>query len=674
MGIILNPLKRGAIKDDIRLLCGRFNTMRRISIFLIVFFSLMSQHVAGQKALADSVQRVLEDELPDSTRVLAMLKLGLYTEAFDNAKAIEIYDETITFCIERKMDYYAGLAHWNQAYAYQSERKSDLQHQALARAIGFFMKSDHPKAKDGLASAYGDMAIYFQYQESFDTSARYYLKQISVLEKLENTSKLVTSYVNLSMLYQQLKVLDKLKHYLDKALSTAKKSGVKKDLFSAYVMQPHYYTEIGDFRAARSYLDTARLYIYPGIDKTRLQIFYLFSASTWQNLMHYDSAIYYYQKVYHDAQESKNSWSMVEPLLQIGYVHLQQKNYKEAEKYIKEGIALAEKDSIKTFMKEGYGTLSDVYVATGNWEGAYKFYKKYTELKDTLQSQEQESFILELEKKYETEKKDDQITIQKEQLKNRATLNYILMGSAVFILIVSILSYLTYRQRQNLQQQRIAELEKEKQLLASEAVIKGQDEERGRLAKDLHDGLGGLLSGIKFSLTNMKSNVILDSDSALVFERSLDMLDHSIAELRRVAHNMMPEVLVKFGLAEALKSYCAGLTESQLFKIDFQSIGMESRLASNTEIFIYRIVQELLSNTAKHAKATQVLVQLARQNGEVSITVEDDGVGFDTSLIQNTTGAGWANIQSRVEYLKGKLDVQSAFGQGTSVHITIPAS
>jgi two-component system NarL family sensor kinase len=164
----------------------------------------------------------------------------------------------------------------------------------------------------------------------------------------------------------------------------------------------------------------------------------------------------------------------------------------------------------------------------------------------------------------------------------------------------------------------------------------------------------------------------LDADSALVFERSLDMLDHSISELRRVAHNMMPEVLVKFGLSEALKSYCASLSESQLFKNDFQSIDMENRLASNTEIFIYRIVQELLNNAAKHAKATQVLVQLARQNDEISITVEDDGVGFDTATIKNATGAGWANIQSRIEYLKGKLDVQSSAGKGTSVHIIIP--
>jgi two-component system, NarL family, sensor kinase len=253
------------------------------------------------------------------------------------------------------------------------------------------------------------------------------------------------------------------------------------------------------------------------------------------------------------------------------------------------------------------------------------------------------------------------------------------------VLAIVLLARRAYQQKKRilekenaLNQSRIAELEKEKQLMASEAVIKGQDEERGRLAKDLHDGLGGLLSGVKFSLANMKSHVILDADSALVFERSLDMLDHSISELRRVAHNMMPEVLVKFGLSEALKSYCDRMRESQIFKIDFQSIDMDERLSSNTEIFVYRIVQELLNNTAKHAKATHVLVQLARQNSEISITVEDNGIGigigFERPGVDNAGGIGWANIRSRVEYLKGKLDVQSSRGQGTSVHITIPVS
>jgi signal transduction histidine kinase len=263
-------------------------------------------------------------------------------------------------------------------------------------------------------------------------------------------------------------------------------------------------------------------------------------------------------------------------------------------------------------------------------------------------------------------------------LKQRLLINVVLGAALVSIVIILLLAMRTYRQRQKLMmkenevhQVRIAQLESEKQLLASEAIIRGQEEERGRLAKDLHDGLGGLLSGIKFSLTNMKSHVILDAENALVFERSLDMLDHSIAELRRVAHNMMPEVLVKFGLEEALKSYCDSIRQSGIYQIDFQSIGITVRLPISIEIILYRIVQELLNNIAKYAKATNVLVQLSRHDQEVSITVEDNGIGFDVATLEKSQGAGWVNIRSRIDYLKGKVDVKSAPSQGTSVYITL---
>jgi signal transduction histidine kinase len=360
----------------------------------------------------------------------------------------------------------------------------------------------------------------------------------------------------------------------------------------------------------------------------------------------------------------------------------------KAEEYARQSLELARKYNFTEDIGKAYSLLAEISILKKEFKQNIIYSFKSDSVRSVLLNESIARNIQELEAKYESEKKGQQILdLQREaeirnlSVKQNRLFNYILIGSLAAIVVILLLARRTYQQKKkilekenSLNQSRIAELEAEKQLLASEAVIKGQDEERGRLAKDLHDGLGGLLSGVKFSLTNMKSNVILDANSAFVFERSLDMLDHSISELRRVAHNMMPEVLVKFGLSEALKSYCDHLRESQIFKIDFQSIGMEDRLSANTEIFIYRIVQELLNNTARHAKATQVLVQLARQNGEVSITVEDDGSGFDKSIIEKATGAGWGNIRSRVDYLKGKIDVLSAPGQGTSVHIIIPVS
>ena len=167
----------------------------------------------------------------------------------------------------------------------------------------------------------------------------------------------------------------------------------------------------------------------------------------------------------------------------------------------------------------------------------------------------------------------------------------------------------------------------------------------------------------------MKDNLIVTPDNMAVFERSLDMIDTSIKELRRVAHNMMPEMLTKFGLDEALKEYCSTVNATKLLSVKYQSLGMETRLDKAIEIIVYRIIQELLNNILKHAAASEAFIQLIRDNDRLNIVVEDNGKGFDTALLENSKGAGWVSIRSRVEYLKGELDIHSEPGKGVLINM-----
>jgi signal transduction histidine kinase len=181
-----------------------------------------------------------------------------------------------------------------------------------------------------------------------------------------------------------------------------------------------------------------------------------------------------------------------------------------------------------------------------------------------------------------------------------------------------------------------------------------------------------MLSGIKYSFNTMKGNLIMTPENAQAFERSMDMLDSSIKEMRRVAHNMMPEALVKFGLDTALKDFCNDINQTGALKVNYQSIGLANiTIAQTTAITIYRIVQELINNTMKHAAATSAIVQLSQTDGIISITVEDDGKGFDTAVLNQSKGIGWSNIQNRIEFLKGTIDVKAEAAKGTSVHIEI---
>lgn len=213
------------------------------------------------------------------------------------------------------------------------------------------------------------------------------------------------------------------------------------------------------------------------------------------------------------------------------------------------------------------------------------------------------------------------------------------------------------------------ELQKDKQRIIFESILKGQEEERSRLAEDLHDGLGGMLHCVKYSLLKMKGTRGITADNNSVLERSLLMLDYSITELRRMAHNMMPVSLARFGLDEALKDYCDSINNSDILKVKYQSFHLNKRFDNNSEVNIYRIIQELLNNTVKHAKASEALVQLLRAENRLNITVEDNGKGFDYNNLCNKKGTGLLNIRNRVALLKGKIDFQSEQEKGTSVFI-----
>jgi signal transduction histidine kinase len=182
-----------------------------------------------------------------------------------------------------------------------------------------------------------------------------------------------------------------------------------------------------------------------------------------------------------------------------------------------------------------------------------------------------------------------------------------------------------------------------------------------------------MLSGIKYSLHTIRDDVATTPQNRHAFERSIDMLDSSIKEIRRVAHNMMPEALIRFGLNTALRDFCKDVTQTGTLKINYQSIGMDAvAIDQTTGIAIYRIVQELICNAVKHAAATSAIVQMACSENSISLTVEDNGKGFDINRLRDNRGlGGWVNIRHRVEYLGGRCDITSQPGEGTSVHVEL---
>lgn len=223
-------------------------------------------------------------------------------------------------------------------------------------------------------------------------------------------------------------------------------------------------------------------------------------------------------------------------------------------------------------------------------------------------------------------------------------------------------------QENKINKQLINELEKEKQLVATHAVLAGEENERRRLARDLHDGLGSILTGVKLKLANMKGNYILDEENRTDFGNALTMLDSAVSELRRVAHNLMPEALIKYGLKDALEDFCTNLENSNV-KVIFRFYGNFSRVDQKLETGSFRIVQELVNNALKHSGATQIIVQMVQEDSRLSLSVQDNGKGFDKNIIDKINTVGLNSIKSRVASLNDLIDIYTEEGKGTEIEV-----
>lgn len=202
-------------------------------------------------------------------------------------------------------------------------------------------------------------------------------------------------------------------------------------------------------------------------------------------------------------------------------------------------------------------------------------------------------------------------------------------------------------------------------------MIEGQENERRRIARDLHDGLGGILTTIKMHFSNIQQE-ITKLDELNMVEKTGSLIEHANAEVRKIAHEMMPGSLVKLGLTDALEELCARNSMEGKLDVHFEKLNMDSRLSETAEVMLYRVAQELLNNIQKHSEATDVILQLSDTGEQIEMVVEDNGKGFNPDLIDTTTSMGLKSIKSRISFLNGTTIIESTLGTGTTISVSIP--
>jgi two-component system NarL family sensor kinase len=335
----------------------------------------------------------------------------------------------------------------------------------------------------------------------------------------------------------------------------------------------------------------------------------------------------------------------------------------------KKALALAQQNNITAKLPMIYTSLANNYETAKDYAKAASYYKMISDLKDSMYADANPQAIAEMRTRYETEKQDRLIEQQNNKLRMQ---NYLFAGIAVFILLSGLL-LLSWYKRNKLRQETALKTElMRQQEQAIRAVMEAEENERQRIAKDLHDGVGQMMSAAKMNLSAFESELKFDNDEQRhSFEKVINLVDESCREVRTVSHVMMPNALLKNNLGDAIREFTGKLNQKEL-RISVYTEGLNERLDSNIETMLYRVVQECVNNTIKHAGASTLDISLIRDKDGISGTIEDNGKGFDAGNPELMKGIGMKNISSRIEYLKGTVDVDSAPGRGTVVGLHIP--
>ncbi len=636
---------------------------------------------SNQQYYLDSLLTIANKNKIDSNSVNTLINLQRYY--FERG----LYDSTLkyakrAFSIARELDNKKSFAriHYNLGLTYTNLVQYDSAKFYLDAAEEFM-----PVIKDTALqiNCYNANAMLCNYQSDYSTAVEYLMKAAGLIDQSTSAKLrqlLPQTYGNIGHNLIAEEQLEKGIEYEKKALMLKNYPNESRyrvllhlDIFDAYV-------KLKDNKAAKKYLDSAILINQPLNNVVLTSLVANNEGYYYENINDFPKSLSSYSKAYQLCDSTGNNFLKAQAGDNIAQLYFKTKKYYEAEKFAKESNDIAKRLKMYKVVADTYDVLKNVSSQKGDFKNALEYAELNKLYADSATNKETQQITVSLESKYQHHKNEKEIatltlTNAEKQLAVVKRDRYLVLGglAASALLIILGLLYRNSKNKQGiaereqlLQQEQIKFLERQQQVVSLQSMINGQEAERTRIARDLHDGLGGLFSTVKMHFSALQHEVP-ELNKHTLFEKSFSLVDSASVELRRIAHSMMPEVLMKLGLVNALKDLCDHITAGKLIQVSLEVHDLNDRLSENTEIMLYRIIQELLNNIMKHAQASEVIIQFIKDGHRLSVVVEDNGQGFNTRSSDDTKHAGLETVRSRVDYLNGHLTIDSEKGVGTTV-------
>lgn len=637
----------------------------KIFTLVLLFYCFQISFSQNKKAIIDSLKITLQTK-KDTSLIKTLDEISWQFKAINIDSALNYAKKSIILAERLEYDKLTALVYNTLATVYEAKSELDS-------ALYFHKKSLTIKINTndsiGIANTYNNLGIIYDEKGKYLTSLKNYFKALNIYENQNAPYDRVSLvYVNIGIVYKKQKEFNKALSYYHKAIEIYKKNKYKVGEIITISNISSIYLELKDYDTAIKYSkEAAKGFKDLGYSRYITYMDHNIAiAKTGQSKFY--EAIAIYKKIIPKFKEENNWFELADAKIGLSNTYFKINNFKKANKELQETLRISRKNEFKEKELRVFSLLSKVSFKMNKYKEAYNYLSEYDKKKDSVFEKEKTKSILELETKYQSEKKEKELLKARTE-KAETELALTKSKGWIFILMASLLItvFLFFGISQRIKRKNQEAIVKEKER-GFKAIIDAQEEERSKIARELHDGVVQQIGSVI-----LKSRSILKKMNLLQFEESqelLKILENSNQDLRNISHQMMPRALKELGVISALNDLLSGSLSYLDINYSLEHFNIKERLPEKIEVTIYRIVQELINNIIKHSKATEVSVQLFNANNTVILIVEDNGVGFAKE--KNKKGIGLLNISSRLDIVNGNVNFEPSPKSGTLVTIKIP--
>jgi two-component system, NarL family, sensor kinase len=624
-------------------------------------------------AQIDSLKKIASSIAHDTLKIKALSDLCYEFLPINQDSSIFFGERAVA--LAEKVDYKKGLGNARSdlglAYFFKGDLNNAISLWESASSI-----REKLNDKSGVAAVNIKIgAAYFKLGD-FEKSLAAQMKALKMYEALNSNVGTGQALNNIAAVFEMQKQYDKAREYYWKSITIHGKNQDTLQAASVIINVGNIHYRQDGFDSAAWYWRKALKMIPAGTSPHYESIAYNNLAETYTLDKKYDSALLFVNRAITLRKLTKDYQGLTSSMSNLGRIYALQKKYTLAEKTYSIALDSAQAKNLKIEESKIHLNLYQLHEQTGDFKEALRNYVQYATIEDSLSNERSRKNLDELLVTYETKKKEQQIAAQDAVLTSQKILlerTYMIIGGLVIIVGLLAIIFLLARGRFR-RKQLIAEKEKELAVREAfiDATIRSQENERKRFAQDLHDGMGQLISSLRLMVNQLDQNTSVEEKLSIA-ERSETILNDMHMEIRSIAFNLMPQTLIQHGLLPALQEMAMRITQTGKIIVSVSGYDIPERLNEVHEISLYRIIQEWINNVIKYAGASKIEVQLIGHVEEINITIEDNGAGFSPNALTLGNGNGWKNIQSRVNLVKGEVEVDSSPDRkGTTFVIRIP--